>query len=229
MTTREILKLTTKLLEKEAIHLAARYNLKKAVFMIGSTGYAFEEYMAEIFKAYGYKTKVSQIISGACVDHEIDVVAERAGKRYMIECKYHWHPGVFTGLKEVMYTQARFEDIQEGYKLGKCEKFDKPWLITNFLFSSTAIQYTRCKKMKLLGWSYPFKKGLERLIEDKKLYPITILRKVDTYTRRRLTVAGLLMCQDLVKMDLDKLEQFTGLKASKLKPLIDQAKKIISG
>lgn len=227
ITTREILKLTTSLLEKEAVHLAARYNLKKAVFMLGRAGYAFEEYIAEIFKAHGYKTQVSQMISGACVDHEVDVIAEKRGKRYMVECKYHWHPGVFTGLKEAMYTQARFEDLEEGHKLDKCQKFDQPYLINNFLFSSHAIQYARCKKMKLLGWAYPPDKGLEILIEDKRLYPITILRGIDTYTRRRLTVAGLMMCKDLVEMDLAKLKQFTGLKAPKLKPLVAQAKRIL--
>ncbi len=227
ITTREILKLTTSLLEKEAVHLAARYNLKKAVFMLGLAGYAFEEFMAEIFKAHGYKVEVSQMISGACVDHEIDIVAEKGGKRYMVECKYHWHPGVFTGLKEAMYTQARFEDIQEGHKLGKCQKFDQPYLINNFLFSSHAIQYARCKKMKLLGWAYPPDKGIEILIEDKRLYPITILRGIDTYTRRRLTVAGLMMCKDLVEMDLAKLKQFTGLDVPRLKKLVAQVKRIL--
>lgn len=229
ITTKEILKLTTALLEKEAVHLAARYNLKQAVFMLGQAGYTFEEYLAEILKAYGYKTKVSQIISGACVDHEIDILAEKEGKRFLIECKYHFHPGVLTGLKEALHTWARFEDLQEGYRLGKCPKFDQVWLVTNFLFSSEAIQYARCKDLRLLGWAYPPDQGLERLIEEKKLYPITILRGIETYTRRRLTVAGLLMCQDLVKMDLKKLKQFTGLETPRLKELVAQAKKILYG
>lgn len=227
ITTGEILKLTTLLLEKEALYLAARYNLKQAVFMIGPSGYVFEEYLAEILKAYGYKAQVSQRISGACVDHEIDIVAEKGNSRYLIECKYHSQPGIVTGLKEALYTWARFEDINEGYKLGKCQKFDQVWLVTNFLFSSDAVQYARCKNVRLLGWAYPINQGLERLIEEKKLYPITILRGIDTYTRRRLTVAGLLMCKDLVEMDLNRLKQFTGLEIPSLKQLVIQAKKIL--
>jgi hypothetical protein len=113
--------------------------------------------------------------------------------------------------------------------LGKCQKFDQVWLVTNFLFSSEAIQYGRYKGLKLIGWAYPINQGLERLIEEKKLYPITILRGIETYTRRRLTVAGLLMCQNLLKMDLAKLQQFTGLDIPRLKELVAQAKKILYG
>jgi len=52
------------------------------------------------------------VIKGKCVNQEIDVVAENPSGRYMIECKFHNVP-IYTGLKEVMYTYARFLDVKD--------------------------------------------------------------------------------------------------------------------
>ena len=65
------------------------------------------------------------ILRGHCVSHEIDIVASKQEKQYMIECKYHNMPGIYTCLKEVLYTYARFLDLVEGSQNKTCQKFDQ--------------------------------------------------------------------------------------------------------
>src|SRR5664279_1454910 len=55
----------------------SRYSLKEAIMMLGPTGYPFEDFVAKILQAFGYETKVRQILNGKCVTHEIDVIAEK--------------------------------------------------------------------------------------------------------------------------------------------------------
>ena len=114
ITTREILSLTLKLLEEEP-ETATRYDLKRAIMSLGPTGFPLEKFIAEVLQNYGYKTKVGKIIRGRCVNHEVDVVAEKDGKRYLVECKYHNASGIYTDLKVALYTHARFLDLGDSF------------------------------------------------------------------------------------------------------------------
>jgi Holliday junction resolvase len=226
ISTREILKLTLELLHKEKPFVAARYDLKGSIFRLGPAGFAFEHLVGEILGRYGYKIKIESIVRGACVSHEIDVVAEKKRKTYMIECKYHNIPGIYTGLREVLYTYARFLDLQDGHKKRLCQKFHVPWLICNTKFSDEAIKYAKCRKIMLTGWRYPGNKGLERLVEDKKLYPVTMLRTLDRDTRDRLASMNLILLKDLLETDIKELHKITDIKIRKLNSLIAEAKGI---
>lgn len=200
--TKEILKITLGLLQKQMPYVAARYDLKGAIMRLGPAGFDFEQLIAELLKEYGYTTKVHNIISGFCIEHEIDVIAEKPEndnkKRFMIECKFHNSPGVYAGIKEILYTQARFEDLQEGIKAGKCQKFDQAWLVTNTKFSSEVVKYAGCRNIKLMGWNFP-KQSLQEMLERKRLYPITVLRNLDKYSQRRLASAGFMFCKDILQ------------------------------
>lgn len=234
ISTKEILDITLKLLRKEMLPLAARYDLKGAMFRLGPTGFTFENLVSEILKEYGYKTIVHSMIKGACIYHEIDVIATRMkiGKQpkvYMIECKYHNLPGVYSKVKDILYTYARFLDLSEGYKKGFCLKFNKPWLISNTKFSEDTIQYAKCKNILLTGWRYPPGLGLEMLIEKKKLYPITMLRGLDKYSQERLATAGLVLAIDLIRKNVKELNKTTGITINKIKSLSKQAEMICYG
>ncbi|MCD6471306.1 restriction endonuclease [bacterium] len=228
--TSEILDLILKYLGKKKSSVAIRYSLKRAIFRLGPAGFPFEKFMAEVLRYYGYKTSLNKVIRGKCVNHEIDIIAEKQnGKKttYMIECKYHNAPGIYTGLKETLYTWSRFLDLKDGYQLNLCKKFDIPWMISNTKFSSDALEYAQCKKMKLLGWHYPKTECLEDLIENKKLYPITILQNLDRYLEKKFIQAKIVLCQDLVNYDIKYLHSLTGIKEKILKIFINQAREII--
>ena len=231
ITTREILKRVKALLRKEELHTAMRYDLKGAMMRMGPAGFAFETFISEILSNYGYKTKLRSILQGKCVQHEIDVIAERtsgAAIRCLIECKYHNMAGLSVELKDVLYTYARFLDLNEGSEIGKGERFDEVWLVSNTHPSPDAAKYASCRGMKLLCWGCPRGRGLEEMIAEKKLYPVTILRSVDRMTLNNLFLADLMLAKDLVTHDMNYLKEKTKLSEEKLRKLVFEAKQLMS-
>jgi len=224
ISTREIFRIVHQLLHRERPSLASRYDLKGAIMRLGPEGFAFETYIGEVLQDYGYKTKVRQFIRGRCVEHEIDVIAENFnGKKSVIECKYHNAKGISSGLKVTLYTHARFLDLVDGFKDGRCEQFDDVWLVTNTRFSPNAIKYASCKGVKLLGWRHPLDNTLEKRIESKGLYPITILHSMDRRSRNRFFDASLILAKDLIRNDFDDLLEKTHLEKNKLKEIVTEA------
>jgi len=228
ISTKEILHITLSLLKKEKSAVATRYDLKGAIFRLGPAGFTFEHLVAEIFKEYDYETKVHSIIRGACVSHEVDVIATKDNDNYMIECKYHNIPGIYTGLREALYTYARFLDLQDGFKKGLCRKFNQPWLVCNTKFSEDAIQYANCKDMRLIGWNFPENQGLEYLIEKNKLYPITMLTRLDADSLEKLANVNLVLVKDLVRINIKELSESSKIPKNKLKILSEEARGICS-
>jgi len=233
MQTRDILKLTVFLLEKEQPHVAARYDLKGAIMRLGPAGFEFEALVAEILKRYGYMTERNLMVQGACVEHEIDIVAQKRNSDksrldwHMIESKYHNTPGIFTGLKVALYTWARFADLLEGARMGKCRKFSEAWLVSNTKFSERAITYATCKNLRLIGWSYPHDGSLKKLIEDKNLYPITVLRTLDRESQEKFARVGLMLAEDLVEKSPAELQRQTGISTRKIKTMADEARAVL--
>jgi len=224
ITTREILRMVLDLLHKKEPYVASRYDLKGAIFRLGPAGFVFEHLVSGILRFYGYKTKLNSVIKGACVYHEIDVIATKGNKNYMIECKYHNEPGIYTGLREALYTYARFLDLEDGYKKKLCSKFNQPWLVCNTKFSDDTIQYAKCKKIKLIGWNYPENQGLEGMLERKRLYPITMLRVIDKDSLEKLSNANMVLVRNLLKYNINELNKITGIHVKKLRNLVNEAK-----
>jgi len=229
ISTKEILHITLKLLEKQKPFIAARYDLKGAIFRLGPAGFAFEHLVAEILKEYGFKTKVHSMINGFCVQHEIDVVATKKNKSYMIECKYHNLSGIYTGLREALYTYARFLDLKNGSKEGLCQKFEQPWLVCNTRFSDDAVQYSKCIGLRLIGWNYPKGKGLIEMIEKKRLYPITMIKGLDPESLDKLALSDFVLALDLLRVSFKELNSVTKIPLKKLKEFADEAKRVCYG
>ena len=75
MDTRNIYKMVLTALseEKEGAVLKQRYQLKDAIMRLGTAGYVFENYIAEILKHSGFKIKkIRGKVRGKCIVHEID-------------------------------------------------------------------------------------------------------------------------------------------------------------
>jgi len=221
--TKTILQIAIRILDREEPSVAARYDLKGAIMRLGPAGFIFEQLLAEMLRAWGWKTRVHTMLKGKCVAHEVDVVAEKGNERAMIEAKYHNQPGIFTGIKDALYVVARFEDlVAAGTK--ECF-FTQPWLATNTKFSGDVIQYAECRGLKLLGWKYPAKENMQYLLDSKRLYPITILRNLDSGTMQKLAEAEMMFCSDLMG-SAKELSRKTGIRESKLIQLQQVAKTI---
>ncbi len=236
ISTKQILKMALSILDKEMPHIAAKYDLKGAIMRLGPAGYEFENLIAEILREYGYQTRVHNIVKGFCIEHEVDVVAEKntggIKETGMIECKYHNAPGIFSGVKDILYTYARFLDLQQGSKLSGIN-FAQCWLASNTKFSSDVVKYANCRGIVLIGWKYPEGENengipsLKKMLEEKKLYPITALRTMDKDSQEKLAAAGLMFCKDLTRTRTEKLEAL-GLKRLKLKELTKEAEMLCS-
>ncbi len=226
MTTREIMRLTLRILDKEQPAVAARYTLRDAIFRLGPAGFDFEKYIAELLRAYEYKTKLPPILRGACIDHEVDILAEKDDSVAMIECKLRQSVDIFITIKDVMSTWARFLDLIDGSKIEKCPRVDESWIITNAKMSYDGIKYGRCKNMVILSWDYPKNRSLPSWIDDKALYPITVLRGLDKYSQSAFARVGLLLVRDLIRLQPDKLCALTKIPRKKMENYIVEAKAI---
>jgi hypothetical protein len=222
MTTHEIYKIVLRLLSENAtLAIKQRYRLKESIMKLGPAGFSFESYVGQILRHYGYKIKsIGAKIQGRCVIHEVDLVLESSDeKKWLVECKYHNFPGRYTGLKESLYTHARFLDL--------ADKFDSEMLVCNTKVSPEAITYATCIGQKLLSWRFPPQMGLETMIEEKKLYPITILnptkRELETLAKNNMMIA-----KDLLDIDIYEFAQKTRIPIKRLVAMQRLTNQIIS-
>ncbi len=228
ISTKEILQLALKVLDKEKSYVAARYDLKGAIMRLGPAGFAFEDLFAEILEEYGYRARTRSVFAGRCIEHEVDIVAEKEGELAAIEAKYHNAPGIFTGARDALYVYARFLDLQDGAKIGRCPSFNACWLTTNTKFSSDAIEYAQCKGMKLIGWNFPSpENGLQAMIENKRLYPITVLRTLDRDSLGKLSGIGLMLCKDLLEKSSQEISTSSGISERKARALAQESKLVL--
>ena len=198
ISTDEIHSIVKRILKKQAFGFHTRYNLKKAFFKLGPTGYPFEKFVARVLQEYGYKTKVDVVLQGRCVAHEIDVVALKEGKFRLVECKFHNSPGVKTDVKVSLYVKARFDDIIANPENKEFEggRIGSAWIFTNTKFTLDAISFAECSKMRVTAWNYPRDKSIQRIVEEKGLYPITIFEEVSSEKIAQALEQGIITVKD---------------------------------
>jgi hypothetical protein len=211
--TREIYRKAKKLLRKFNHASEMRYSIKKALFSLGPSGYPFEKYFGKILEHYGYTVETGRVVEGYCVSHEVDVVAKANNTYSVIECKYHSDAGKATDVKIALYVHARFLDIKKAADAaaGSAMAFHEGWLVTNTRCTIDAIRYAECTGLKIVSWKYPEKGSLERLIEDKRLYPVTILHSLKKNILDTLFRADIILAQDIAALEHEVFVRMTGL------------------
>jgi len=189
------------ILQKQARKTAVNYRLKQAVLQLGPSGYPFEHFIGELFKARGFKVEVGRLIEGYSVRHEIDVVAHNGHKDVFVECKFHNYQGTKTNVKVPMYIRSRFDDLSRArhFKEDLKNKNTEGWIITNTRFTEDAIQFGRDYGLTLLSWDYPKGSCLKDWIEIENLHPITCLSSITRKEKKELMAHGIVMCHDLHK------------------------------
>lgn len=222
MSTRKIYKAAFRLLRNVSRPMAARYKLKQAIMELGPSGFPFEQFVGELLKHRGYKTQVGVIVKGHCVNHEIDVIAEKDEHHFMIECKFHNRQGYVCDVKIPLYIQSRFLDVEKQWKQldGHAEKFHQGWVVTNTRFSEDAAQYGRCMNMNLVGWDYPRNNGLKDWIDSSGLHPVTCLTTLTHREKQELLDKKIVLCKTLHHNHA--LLQSIGVKPPRLQKVIDE-------
>lgn len=195
----EIYRRAFQALRAEERHAASRYSLRNSIMELGPSGHPFERLVGKILEIEGFSVRVAEKVLGLCVEHEVDVVADKADRRIMVECKFHNELGMRTDVKVALYVEARFLDIEKRWKQepGNARQFHEAWLVTNTKLTSDAVQYASCAGMRAIGWNYPKGGSLAELIEQSGLHPLTCLTSLDDGEKRRLLEEGYVVCSDI--------------------------------
>ncbi|MGB5665826.1 MAG: ATP cone domain-containing protein [Maribacter sp.] len=200
ISSEEIHKMIAPILKKYNRIYASKYSLKRAIFDLGPTGYPFERMVGALLNHRGYKTEVGVILQGECVTHEIDVLAEKDGNVYAIECKFHSRPDFSSNVKTPLYINSRFLDIQKQWNSDTKNKthLKQGWLVTNTRFTTDAINYGKCIGLSLLSWDYPKNNGMKANIDTYALYPITALTTLIKKEKDQLIAQDIILVKELV-------------------------------
>jgi ATP cone domain/Restriction endonuclease len=200
MTTTEIYRHAFFLLRKMEKPSAVRYSMRRALTDLGPSGFPFEKFVAEIFKAQGYIIETDKMIRGYCAEHELDVIAYNDKKLIMTEVKFHNQNGIKTDLKVALYVKARFDDIRKMHFHygGRDMILSEGLLVTNTKFTKSAISYAMCAGVGMVGWNYPVHGNLHDLIVRYKMHPITSLTTLSLDEKKYLISRGFVICSTVM-------------------------------
>ena len=222
VTSRKLHQIAFQLLRKEARYLAARYSLKRAVMSLGPSGYPFEKFIGALFQKQGFQTEVGVILEGACVTHEVDVVALKGKLRRLVECKYHNREGIKCDVKVPLYVYARSLDLQNNSP----EQYDHEfWLVTNTKFTSDAVKYGTCVGLKLLSWDFPEGNSLKNQIEREEIHPITCLTSLTKHQKNQLLEQNVVLCHE-ISNNPDRLRKI-GMKERQINRVVKEVTELI--
>ena len=99
-------------------------------------------------------------------------------------------------------------------------------LVCNTKVSVDAITYGKCVNQDILSWRYPDGKGLEKIVEDKGLYPITILG-LNRKELQKLSESDIMLAKDLLDLDSYQLSKQVQIPVHRIQVLQNLAKRII--
>jgi hypothetical protein len=235
ISTHDIYNHAFKLLQTYERRAALKYSLRRAVLDLGPSGFPFERLISELFKKKGFQTLTDQIVSGGCVDHEIDVVAWKSkdvnknepGSLIMSEVKYHGQPTLKSDLKIVLYVKARFEDLSKAtFMYGRePQMLTEGWLVTNTKFTVSAIKYAECQQLKIIGWNYPLDGSLHDLIDAAALHPLTCLRTLHEQDKKYLLEQGYILCTSF--LENHRILESLGLSKERQDEVLEEVRSLV--
>ncbi|KKW47365.1 hypothetical protein A3C21_00180 [Candidatus Kaiserbacteria bacterium RIFCSPHIGHO2_02_FULL_59_21] len=222
MTTEEIYRHAFEMLRREEERpVAARYSVKRALFALGPSGFPFEQFLAEVLRAHGWSARTGVALTGRCAPHEVDVFAEKDGRRIGVEAKFHNDPGGKTDIKDALYVKARYDDLRAAPD--PSARVDEGWLVTNTSFTKNAIRYAQCSDLTLIGWDYPRSRNLMTLIEEARVHPLTCLTSLTEGEKRRLLESKIVLCKHVSAPHL--LSEY-GVKPSRIPQVLEEANRL---
>ena len=224
--TKKIYKMAFALLKKEANAHAARYNLRSALQLLGPSGFFFEKYIARLFEAEHFETKLNLTLQGKCVSHEIDVLIKKNNLISMVECKFHAGREAVSDVKVPMYILSRFNDLKDKeYTIfSKKDSISKCWIVTNNRFTSDAIAFAKCSGLNLLSWNYPELNNLKTKNDFDYLYPVTCLTTLSLGEKDKLLILDVLLVKEIVN-NSECLEKI-GLSPNRIKNVLKEASEL---
>ena len=219
--TKQILKMIFSYLGEYRPELKHQIDLREAVCLLRPKP-DFEQFVGLLLKYEGYDVRMNKILAGKCIEHEIDAIATNDNETLYVEVKHHYQPHSYTGVGVFLEAQATLEDLNDGKN-----NFTKAMVVTNAKLSEHAMTYARCKNIDAMGWRYPEEKSLELMIEDNKLYPVTLIKGLDVVVQAKLGDNGIVLLEQLIQYDTNKLSKLTKVGKSKINEILRKANEIL--
>ena len=222
--TNKILQITFRLLRKYHPTIRHLLDLRKGLSLMNSKP-EFEKFVQILLAHHGFEVSPNQILRGKCVGHEVDAIARKDGITYFVEAKHHTNYHTPTGLDESRIARAVLEDVTEGFGLGKNDlKIDRAMIVTNTRYSEHAQRYGTCRNILQIGWSSPAKFDLQNMIEEKKLYPLSCLRGLNSETKMKLVNSGIVLMKQLFEEETSTIARKAEVPKETLKEIVEKAR-----
>lgn len=227
--TKKVLQMIFRKVRKHRPSTKHQIDLRKALSLLNPVP-DFELFVQTLLRKHGYTVTPNQIIRGRCVEHEVDAIARKDGKTFLVEVKHHFSYHTPTSLDVGRISRAVFEDVTEGFELGLNNlKVDGSMIVCNTKLSEHAQRYAECRGICHIGWSSPPNQDLQTMIEEKQLYPITYLRKLNRVNRKKLVSSGIVMLKQLNEINPRNLRRQTGIPKNDVELIIRRSRAILSG
>ena len=224
ISTQMIHRMIIRFLRKYKPEVRNLFDLRKGISLM-SPKPEFELFVQTLLMHNGFEVRPSQILSGKCVEHEVDAVARKDGVTFFVEAKHHFSYHSLTGLDESRIARAILEDVTENeIPEGNDWKIDQAMIVTNTKYSDHALQYGSCRNILQIGWSSPANLGLQNMIEKKRLYPLSCLRGLPAEIRFKLVESGIVLIGQLLCENLHELAVKTGLRQDVLRDVVEKVR-----
>jgi HJR/Mrr/RecB family endonuclease len=224
MPTSKVLQLIFRLLRKHTPTIQHFLDLRRGLSLMGSKP-EFERFVQILLAHHGFEVTPNRIIKGRCVGHEVDAIAKKEGVTYFVEAKHHSNYHTPTGLDESRIARAVLEDVSEGFELGKNDvQIDRAMIVTNTRYSEHARRYGKCRDILQIGWSSPKTLALQNMIEEKRLYPLSCIKGLNSEVKMRLVNLGIVLMKQLVDEEPSRIAMKTGVSLEKIQRMIEKAK-----
>jgi hypothetical protein len=192
MTSRQVYRIAFQILRQAPKATAARYSLQRAILELGPSGFPFEQFLGELLRHEGWRTKVGVHLRGRFVGHEVDFDARRDGRRMLGECKFRLDANGKVDVRTAMYVYGRAHDLRS--VTGGYNDF---WLVTNGRFTLDALRFGEGVGLYLLGWNHPKGESLRERIDRAGLHPVTCLTSLRKAEKQVLLREGTIVVADL--------------------------------
>jgi Holliday junction resolvase-like predicted endonuclease len=224
MPTSKVLKLIFRLLQKRTPTIRHFLDLRKGLSLMVSKP-EFEKFVQILLVHQGFQVSPNRVVIGKCVGHEVDAIAKKDSITYFVEAKHHSNYHTPTGLDESRIARAVLEDVTEGFALGKNDvKIDRAMIVTNTRYSEHAKRYGKCRDILQIGWSSPKMLALQNMIEEKKLYPLSCIKGLNSEIKMKLVISGIVLMKQLVEENPSKIAKNTGISRKIIQRIIKKAK-----
>jgi hypothetical protein len=188
---------------------------RDAILRLSVVNLAFTHFVAAVLNEDGYAAECGVRVPGACAVHDLDVVAEQAGKIFAIKTVFVPTHEQQVTLQTVLAAYATYLDLLDGADVQACPHFAEYWLVTNGIFSQDAVAYASHKGLRLIDG--------DELVSmlTAMTYPVTAISGLTDVEFAALAEANVLLTRHLTDHEVELMAHRTGLPQSRIAELID--------